>query len=160
MPLWLGAFSGFALAPLFPALHLKGSRGAGNVIFLRGLFARKGVKMLEQRHERLLPVRAFILRVILYAVIAVGLIILSLVVGVLGYRHFEGMSWIDSFLNASMLMGGMGPVSRLETDAGKMFAGIYALYCGMILLASVAILMTPVAHRLLHKIHMEARDFR
>jgi hypothetical protein len=116
--------------------------------------------MLEHRHQPLLSTRAFILRVILYAVVSVGLIFVSLVVGILGYRHFEGMSWVDAFLNASMLMGGMGPVNQLQTDAGKIFAGLYALYCGMILLASVAILMTPVAHRFLHKLHMEAHDFR
>jgi len=72
-----------------------------------------------------------------------------------GYHVFEGLPWIDSFLNAAMIMGGMGPVNQLHSDAGKIFAGIYALYCGMVLLIAVAIFAAPIFHRFLHHFHME-----
>jgi len=111
--------------------------------------------MFERHHESLLPRPKFILRVIKFACISLGIIIFSLVLGMLGYWQFEHMSWIDAFLNSAMLMGGMGQVNILHTDAGKTFAGIYALYCGFILLISVGIFMTPIFHRLLHHFHLE-----
>ncbi len=73
-----------------------------------------------------------------------------------GYRQFEGMPWIDAFLNAAMLMGGMGPIGELHTFSGKLFAGLYALYCGLLLLVAVGIMMAPVIHRFLHRFHIEA----
>ncbi|HTY75989.1 MAG TPA: hypothetical protein VMD05_10545 [Candidatus Nanoarchaeia archaeon] len=109
----------------------------------------------EHYHEKLLPRRQFLRRLLKYASISIGLIILSLLAGMVGYRVFEGMPWVDAFLNAAMLMGGMGPVNTLHTDAGKIFAGIYALYCGMVLLIAVAIFATPIFHRFLHHFHME-----
>jgi hypothetical protein len=72
--------------------------------------------------------------------ISLGLVIASLVIGVVGYNLFEGFSWVDSFLNAAMLLGGMGPLGTLDTDAGKVFAGLYALYCGLIELVAIGIL--------------------
>jgi len=112
--------------------------------------------MFERKHEKLLPRRAFLWRVFKYALISVGLVAVSLLVGMLGYRQFEGMSWLDAFLSAAMLMGGMGPVSAFRTDAGKLFAGIYALYCGMVLLIAVAIFAVPIVHRFLHHFHLES----
>jgi hypothetical protein len=79
----------------------------------------------------------------------------SLVIGMVGYRMLEGYSWVDSFLNAAMLMGGMGPASTLHTDGGKIFAGIYALYCGLIELVAIGIFAAPIVHRFLHYFHME-----
>ncbi len=73
-----------------------------------------------------------------------------------GYSLTEGLSWIDSFLNAAMLMGGMGPVNTLKTDAGKLFAGIYALYCGLVELIAVGIFAAPIVHRFLHHFHIES----
>ena len=78
--------------------------------------------------------------------------------GVVGYHYFEDLPWIDSLLNASMILGGMGPVNALQTNAGKIFASFYALYSGIILLASVGILITPVFHRFLHRFHLELED--
>jgi len=72
-----------------------------------------------------------------------------------GYNAFEGLPWVDAFLNAAMLMGGMGQISLLQTDAGKIFAGIYALYCGMVLLIAVGIFAAPIVHRFLHRFHLE-----
>ena len=82
------------------------------------------------------------------------LLLVSLAIGMLGYHFFENLSWIDSLLNASMILGGMGPVSPLQTNAGKIFASFYAIYSGVILLASVGILIAPIFHRFLHRFHL------
>lgn len=82
------------------------------------------------------------------------LILVSLVAGALGYHGLEGLAWIDAFLNASMILGGMGPVANLATDAGKIFATAYALYSGLVLLLTAGIIMAPAVHRLLHRFHM------
>lgn len=73
-----------------------------------------------------------------------------------GYYVLEGFSWVDSFLNAAMLMGGMGPVGILHSDSGKVFAGIYALYCGLIELVAIGIFAAPIVHRFLHHFHLES----
>ena len=113
------------------------------------------VVKFEKRHESLLPRSKFFLRLVKFALLSLGLIAVSLIVGLLGYRLSEGMSWVDAFLNAAMLMGGMGPVNVMHTEAGKVFAGVYALFCGFIVLVSVGIFFTPIFHRLLHYFHME-----
>jgi hypothetical protein len=112
--------------------------------------------LFEHHNEKLLPRRKFIMRLLKYASIAVGLVLVSLVIGMAGYHLLEGLSWVDAFLNAAMLMGGMGPVNAFHTDAGKIFAGVYALYCGMILLIAVGILAVPIVHRFLHHFHYES----
>jgi|ERR1035437_6633625 hypothetical protein len=111
--------------------------------------------MFEHHHEKLLPRRLFLRRVAKYVAISLSIILVSLVVGMVGYRMTEGYSWVDSFLNAAMLMGGMGPVGALHTDAGKVFAGIYALYCGLIELVAIGIFAAPIVHRFLHHFHLE-----
>ncbi len=80
----------------------------------------------------------------------------SLGVGMAGYASFEGLGWCDSFLNASMLLGGMGPVDMPHTAGGKLFAGLYALYAGLVFLVATGLLLIPVFHRVLHKFHWEA----
>jgi hypothetical protein len=112
--------------------------------------------MFEHHHEKLLPRRLFLRRLAKYALVSLGLVAASLVIGMVGYHVFEGFSWVDSFLNAAMLMGGMGPVGALHTDAGKVFAGIFALYCGFVVLVSVAIFAAPIFHRFLHHFHLES----
>lgn len=84
-----------------------------------------------------------------------ALVLVSWLVGTTGYRVFEGMSWIDAILNAAMILGGMGPVTPLQTTAGKLFASFYALFAGIVFLVSVAILLAPHLHRLLHRLHLE-----
>ena len=111
--------------------------------------------MFEHHHEKLLPRRIFLRRLAKYALISLSLILASLVIGMVGYRVLEGYSWVDSFLNAAMLMGGMGPVGILHSDAGKVFAGIYALYCGLIELVAIGIFAAPILHRFLHHFHLE-----
>jgi hypothetical protein len=111
--------------------------------------------MFEHHHEKLLSRRLFLKRLAKYALISLSLVIGSLVMGMVGYHMFEGYSWVDSFLNAAMLMGGMGPVNILHTDSGKIFAGVYALYCGSIELVAISIFAAPIVHRFLHHFHLE-----
>jgi len=111
--------------------------------------------MFERHHEKLLPRRKFLERVLKYTLISFSLVVGSLILGMVGYRVFESLSWADAFLNAAMLMGGMGPVNVLHSDSGKVFAGFYALYCGMILLIAVGIFAAPIVHRFLHYFHVE-----
>ena len=110
----------------------------------------------EQHHEKLLPRHLFIRRVIRFALISLALILVSLLVGMVGYHFLEGLSWVDAFLNASMLMGGMGPVNGLRTDNGKVFAGLYALYCGLVEIIALGIFVAPILHRFLHHFHLES----
>jgi hypothetical protein len=112
--------------------------------------------MFEHHHEKLLSRSLFIRRLIKFALISLSLVVISLVIGMIGYKSFEGYSWVDSFLNASMLMGGMGPVNQLHTNSGKIFAGIYALYRGLIELIAIGIFAAPIFHRFLHHFHLES----
>lgn len=112
--------------------------------------------MYERASEPLLPRRAFTLRVLRHAGLAALLLIGSLGVGVLGYAALDHLSWIDAFVNASMILGGMGPVDPMTNDAAKFFAGVYALYSGVVFLISVGVIFAPVLHRLLHKLHLQA----
>jgi hypothetical protein len=109
----------------------------------------------EKRHEQLISRSKFFIRVVKFTLLSIGLIAFSLIIGILGYRLSEGMSWIDAFLNSAMLMGGMGQINVLQTEAGKVFAGVYALYCGFVVILSIAIFLTPIFHRFLHHFHLE-----
>ncbi|MGA9724232.1 MAG: hypothetical protein WBQ86_17360 [Candidatus Binatus sp.] len=108
----------------------------------------------ERLHEELLPRRLFLWRLAGWVAVAGAVVLGSLAVGICGYHYLDGLPWIDSLLNASMILGGMGPVDPLKTDAGKIFASIYALYSGLALIAVVGLLLAPVIHRLLHKFHI------
>lgn len=114
--------------------------------------------MFEHHHESLIPRTEFYWRLVKYACLSVGTIVVSLLIGILGYHYFEGLSWIDSLVNASMILGGMGPVNPINTTAGKLFASFYALFSGMILLVAVTILIAPIFHRFLHHFHLEIED--
>ncbi len=113
--------------------------------------------LFEHHSEPLLPRRAFIFRMLRFTSFAIALILISLSVGILGYMGFAHLSLIDAFLNAAMIMGGMGPVSELRTNGAKVFAGFYALYCGMILLIAVGIILAPALHRMLHILHLQSK---
>jgi hypothetical protein len=111
----------------------------------------------EHRGEALIPPRAFYLRLAKFALLSLSLVLFSLGIGIVGYVELEGMEPVDAFLNAAMLMGGMGPVTVLTTMGGKIYAGLYAMYCGFVLLVSVAIFLTPAFHRILHHFHLEGK---
>ncbi len=113
--------------------------------------------MFEHRCQPLLPRKQFLARLARSAAIALALVMASLGVGMLGYRMTESLGWVDAFLNASMLLGGMGPVNPPMTLSGKLFAGLYALYCGLAVILIAGLLLTPVAHRVLHRFHMEGQ---
>ena len=110
--------------------------------------------MYEHHKQPLAKSSIFAKRLALNGIIGLALLILSLGIGMFGYHFLEGLSWIDSLLNASMILGGMGPVAPLQTVAGKIFASFYALYSGVVLLASVGILATPIFHRFMHRFHL------
>ena len=112
----------------------------------------------ERRGEALLPWRVFLLRRVGRTLLACAVVIvLSLVLGMVGYRLTEGMGWLDAFLNASMILGGMGPVDTLHSAGGKLFASFYALYSGLVLVFTAGLLLAPFMHRLLHRFHLENR---
>lgn len=107
-----------------------------------------------------MPRRKFVLRLGRSFLAAFLLIGASLLAGMFGYHHFEGMPWIDAFVNASMILSGMGPLSPLQTWSGKLFAGLYALYSGLILIVAAGVLFAPVVHRLYHRFHVESDEKR
>ena len=110
--------------------------------------------MYEHRHQPLIPKRVFVGRMARHAMGALVLVGGTLFVGVAGYRWLEGLSWIDAYLNAAMILGGMGPVAELHTRAGKLFAGTYALFAGMVFLVVVGVIFAPVVHRAMHRFHL------
>lgn len=114
--------------------------------------------MYESRKAKLVPRSVFAKRLMGHLVVATALMIVSLSLGIAGYRRFEGMSFPDAFLNAAMILGGMGPVNELRSSAGKYFAAFYALFSGVVFLVVVAIILAPVAHRILHQFHMDDTD--
>lgn len=112
--------------------------------------------MRERSHVPFPPRRVFLQRALRAFLIAMLAIAVSLGLGVLGYHVLGGLPWIDALLNASMILGGMGPVDTLVSPGAKLFASAYALFSGVILLASVAVMISPVLHRILHRYHLEA----
>lgn len=111
--------------------------------------------MYESRRQRPIPRAIFLKRMLAHLAVAIGLLAGSLGLGMAGYAHFENLSWIDAFLNSAMLLGGMGPVNPPQTAPGKLFAGIYALYAGLVFIVTAALVFTPVLHRVLHHFHWD-----
>jgi len=116
--------------------------------------------MFEPRKKPLLPRPAFYARVARSLALAFGIVLGSLGIGMAGYHGFEKLSWLDAFLNAAMILSGMGPVAAIQTTGGKLFAGCYALFSGLALITTVAVVFAPLFHRFLHKFHLdtEARE--
>jgi intracellular septation protein A len=114
--------------------------------------------MYEAKHERLLPRAAFYRRIAAHVAAALALIVVSLAIGIAGYMLTEQMSALDGFLNAAMLLSGMGEVTPLDTSAGKLFAGLFALYAGLVFVASAALVVTPLIHRVLHHFHVSEKS--
>jgi hypothetical protein len=112
--------------------------------------------MYEHRSHPLLPKRQYIRRLFMHGLAALLVVAASLSIGILGYHVTEGLPWIDSLLNASMILGGMGPVNPLHTSLGKLFASFYALFSGIVFLLVAGMLMAPVVHRFFHRFHLES----
>ena len=111
--------------------------------------------MFERRTEPLLPFDKFLLRLVRSVLLALCIIAVALGLGILGYHFIAAFSWVDSLVNASMILSGMGPVGDFRNDAGKVFASFYALFSGLAFITVAGIIVTPVAHRLLHWFHVE-----
>ena len=109
----------------------------------------------ERRREPLAPPVVFLRRLGNNVLVALGLVFLSLLAGMVGYRATAGMPWLDAFLNASMILSGMGPVGALQAPAAKFFAGCYALYSGLLVIIVTGIVLAPVVHRVVHGLHAE-----
>ena len=114
--------------------------------------------MYESTKHRPLSRPHFRRRLLGHFLAATGLILGSLLLGMAGYAHYEQLAWPDAFLNAAMLLGGMGPVESPQTAGGKLFAGLYALYAGLVFLVAVGIVLAPVVHRFMHKFHWDAAE--
>lgn len=111
--------------------------------------------LYEQRTDDVAPFKVFLARFWTNVAVAVLVVGVALGLGMAGYAHFEGMSTIDAFLNAAMILSGMGPVSSLTTSAGKLFAGCYAMVSGLVVVAATGLVLAPVFHRMLHMFHAE-----
>jgi hypothetical protein len=114
--------------------------------------------MNEKKPARLTPWPKFARRVATYFSITALIVAVALLVGVLGYHSIAHLSWIDSFLNASMILTGMGPVDPMKDDAAKLFASGYALFSGVVFLSAVGVVMSPIIHRILHAFHIKDTD--
>jgi hypothetical protein len=114
--------------------------------------------MFEPRHAPLLPRPAFYARLGRHALLGCGILALCLGVGMAGYHFLENLGWVDSFVNASMILSGMGPLDPIKTTAGKLFAGAYSLFSGVVFLTTVGFFLLPVLHRMLHAFHLESKS--
>jgi len=116
--------------------------------------------MFEHKSQQIAPVHIFIKRVILCIGLAILLIFIALFMGIAGYHWVAGLRWVDALLNASMILGGMGPVDTLTNASAKVFASLYALFSGLVFIAVMGIVFSPIAHRMLHKFHIDEQDMQ
>ncbi len=114
--------------------------------------------MYEHHTERLLTRAEFAWRVARHVAYGTAAVAISLTIGILGYHFFAQLSWVDSLLNASMILGGMGPVDPLSTNSAKVFASMYALFSGLVFIGTVGLLLAPFFHRVLHNLHVKDDD--
>ena len=111
--------------------------------------------MFERKHEKVATRGVFAKRMARAVVLSLALVVPALCIGIAGYHWIDNLTWVDSLLEASMILGGMGPVNPLRNDAAKIFASIYALFSGLALIGVMGIILTPITHRVLHKFHVE-----
>jgi hypothetical protein len=114
--------------------------------------------MFERKHEKLAPLSVFVKRVAASVGMAGILIAVALFIGISGYHWIAGFNWVDSLLEASMILGGMGPINPLTTNGAKFFASGYALFSGLVFIAILGIILAPITHRMLHKFHIDEED--
>lgn len=115
-------------------------------------------RRFEHRRQPLLPRRQFLQRQFRYFLYSLIIIFVSLLIGTAGYCHFGGLRFVDGFYNASMILTGMGPVNAMQTDGGKVFASVYALYSGIAFLSTAAVLLAPAIHRILHALNIDVQE--
>jgi hypothetical protein len=111
--------------------------------------------MYEHRRHYLLPWQRFLRRASRHVLVGVAIAAVADGIGTVGYHAAGDLGWLDSFLNASMILSGMGPVDKMHTTAGKLFASFYALFSGIVFIGVMGIILAPWAHRLLHVVHAE-----
>lgn len=116
--------------------------------------------MFERKTEKLAPMSVFVRRMAASVALAGILIAVALFIGISGYHWIAGFGWVDSLLEASMILGGMGPVNPLATKGAKIFASGYALFSGLVFIAIMGIVLAPVTHRMLHKFHIDEEDLQ
>ena len=116
--------------------------------------------MFEKKHERIVPFSVFAKRLVICLAISGLLALVALLIGIAGYHWLGGLGWIDSLLNASMILGGMGPVNQLTTTGAKIFASAYALFSGLVFIAVMGVVFAPIVHRMLHKFHIDEEDWQ
>jgi hypothetical protein len=116
---------------------------------------RRGVAGYENRHQKVIPLADFAQRLLRAVLLWLAMTLVGLAIGMAGYALTEGMSLIDAFVNAAMILSGMGPVAELKTGGGKLFAGIYAIMSGLFLVVATGFVLAPVLHRILHVLHVE-----
>lgn len=108
----------------------------------------------EHHSQPLLHTRGFVLRVLVFIGFALLIILAFLIVGMLGYHYFVGLAWLDAFLNAAMILSGMGPVDPISSEGGKWFAALYALLSGVVFAVTTGIIISPIIHRVFHRLHL------
>ena len=118
----------------------------------------KRLLKLEKRHQPIASPQVFSQRLLFNGLLALGTIVLALAIGMAGYMGFEGIGFIDAFVNSAMILSGMGPMGELQFDSTKIFAGIYAIVCGLLIFAVAGLMLVPVFHRLLHSFHVDDDD--
>ncbi len=111
--------------------------------------------MFEHHKQKIITYQEFLIRIIFHIFIAIFIGAFSLFIGMCGYHYLEDLPWVDSLLNASMILSGMGPVDVLKTNQGKIFASFYALFSGIVFLVIMGIVIAPILHRFLHKFHID-----
>jgi hypothetical protein len=114
--------------------------------------------MYEHRKQPLLSVADFRRRVLGHFLLALGVIAVALFIGMAGYHYLDGLPWIDALVNASMILGGMGPVDPLKSSGAKLFASFYALFSGLLFIGILGVLLAPFAHRIMHKLHLDTKE--
>ena len=116
--------------------------------------------MFTHKQKKLAPVSVFIKRLVFSIIISSLFILVTLAMGIAGYHWIAGFGWVDSLLNASMILGGMGPVGELQTDGAKVFASVYALLSGLVFVGVMGVIISPILHRMLHRIHIDEGDIK